>query len=152
MKTNLILWRHAEAEDGPDDLSRSLTERGHKQARKMAQWLSARLPSHVRILASEALRARQTAAALDPAHQVDAGLNPGASTDAYLQIANWPEYGGTTILVGHQPTLGRLAAKLLSGMEADWAAKKGAIWWLQYRLRDGKAQVGLKAMLAPDQL
>lgn len=152
MKTNLILWRHAEAEEGPDDLSRSLTERGHKQARKMAQWLSARLPSHVRILASEALRARQTAAALDPSHEIDARLNPGASAEAYLQIANWPESGGTTILVGHQPTLGRLAAKLLSGMEADWAAKKGAIWWLQYRLRDGKAHIGLKAVLAPDQL
>ncbi|HEX7466215.1 MAG TPA: histidine phosphatase family protein, partial [Usitatibacter sp.] len=37
----LILWRHAEAEDagGGGDLARSLTKRGRKQAAKMAEWL-----------------------------------------------------------------------------------------------------------------
>ena len=33
---DLLLWRHAEAEDGEDDLKRRLTERGEKQARDMA--------------------------------------------------------------------------------------------------------------------
>ena len=32
----LILWRHAEAEDGYPDLERALTEKGHEQAKKMA--------------------------------------------------------------------------------------------------------------------
>ena len=157
MKTNLILWRHAEAEDATvddaaTDLARSLTERGHKQARKMAAWLAARLPSNTRIVASGALRARQTAAALNPEHEVDERLNPGASAEQYLRVAGWPEAEQTTVLVGHQPTLGRVAAQLLSGMEADWNAKKGAIWWLQYRLRDGRAHIGLKAVLSPEQL
>jgi phosphohistidine phosphatase len=31
--------------------------------------------------------------------------------------------------------LGRLAALLLSGQEADWAIKKGALWW--FSRRDG---------------
>ena len=39
---DLILWRHAEAqdpEDGMDDLARALTRRGEKQAARMAAWL-----------------------------------------------------------------------------------------------------------------
>ena len=33
---DLLLWRHAEAEDGDDDFKRRLTDRGEKQARTMA--------------------------------------------------------------------------------------------------------------------
>ena len=29
---NLILWRHAEAEDGSNDLARALTSKGQRQA------------------------------------------------------------------------------------------------------------------------
>lgn len=152
MKTNLILWRHAEAEPGEDDLARWLTPKGQKQAKRMAEWLAARLPEQTRVVASAALRARQTATALSTAHEVDARLNPGASTLDYLTVADWPDAGGTTVLVGHQPTIGRLAARLLAGIEADWSARKGAIWWLQYRLRDGHAQTVLKAVITPDQL
>ena len=36
---DLLLWRHAEAEDGEDDLKRRLTARGEKQARTMAAWI-----------------------------------------------------------------------------------------------------------------
>ncbi len=43
---DLILWRHAEAFDaleGEDDLSRSLTPKGERQAQRMAEWLNQRL-------------------------------------------------------------------------------------------------------------
>ena len=44
----IILWRHAEAEDGVPgrvpDAARALTHRGQKQAKKMAKWLLERLP------------------------------------------------------------------------------------------------------------
>ncbi|WP_374354151.1 histidine phosphatase family protein [Chitinimonas sp.] len=153
LKTNLILWRHAEAETGDgNDLERWLTPKGQKQAAKMAQWLAARLPDGSRVIASAALRARQTASALTAAHEVDARLNPDASANDYLAVANWPDAGGTTVLVGHQPAIGRLAARLLSGLEADWSVKKGAVWWLQYRLRDGRPQTLLKTMMSPEQL
>jgi phosphohistidine phosphatase len=152
VKTNLILWRHAEAEPGSDDMARALTAKGHKQAAKMAQWLAARLPKETRLVASEAVRAHQTAAALNPRHDVDARLNPDRDPVDYLAVANWPDAGGTTVLVGHQPAIGRLAARLLAGIEADWSAKKGAIWWLQFRLRDGRPQTLLKTMMTPDQL
>ena len=35
----LILWRHAEAEDAEPDLTRNLTSKGNRQAALMARWL-----------------------------------------------------------------------------------------------------------------
>lgn len=52
----LILWRHAEAEDGYPDHERALTEKGHEQAKKMAAWLKPRLPKDTQILVSPADR------------------------------------------------------------------------------------------------
>src|SRR5262245_48219615 len=60
---DLILWRHAEAEEGTPDEQRKLTGKGHKQAAKMAAWLSERLARHVTILVSPATRTQQTAKA-----------------------------------------------------------------------------------------
>ena len=42
---DLILWRHAEAEDGVPDLERRLTGKGRKQAERVAQWLLQRMPA-----------------------------------------------------------------------------------------------------------
>ncbi|HQY27494.1 MAG TPA: histidine phosphatase family protein, partial [Burkholderiaceae bacterium] len=54
------------------------------------------------------------------------------------------------VVVGHQPTLGRLASLLMTGQEADWSIRKGAIWWLSTREREGRGQVVLRAVMAPD--
>ena len=48
----LILWRHADAEDGIPDSERKLTPKGVKQAARMAKWLRARLSADALILAS----------------------------------------------------------------------------------------------------
>ena len=50
----LILWRHADAEDGGPDLERRLTARGRKDAAAMAKWLAARLPAATTVLSSAA--------------------------------------------------------------------------------------------------
>jgi phosphohistidine phosphatase len=42
---DLILWRHAEAEEGGPDLERKLTPKGRKQAKRVAAWLLQRLPA-----------------------------------------------------------------------------------------------------------
>ena len=60
----LLLWRHAEAEDGEDDMKRRLTERGEKQARMMAAWIRERQPKDLRIIVSPSVRTQQTAEAL----------------------------------------------------------------------------------------
>jgi phosphohistidine phosphatase len=152
----LILWRHAEAEDGSPDLDRRLTPKGAKQARRIAEWLHAHLPDSARVLASPAVRTQQTAQALALLTQrkfktVDA-LAPGASVDDVLTAAGWPDGKGAVVIVGHQPTLGWVASQLLAGRAQDWSVKKGGVWWLQSRDRDGDAQVLLRAAASPDLL
>ncbi len=147
---DLILWRHAEAEDGAPDAKRKLTERGRKQARQAARWLRKRLPADARILVSPAVRAVQTAQALElPIETLDK-LGTGASAASLLGAAGWPHAGGTVVIVGHQPTLGRAAALLLTGDAADWNVRKGAVWWFTRRARDGGEETILRAVIGPD--
>lgn len=147
---DLILWRHAEAEDGSSDLERALTERGRKQAARMADWLTPRLPPDIRILASPAERTRQTAQALGRDYAVEPALAPGATAAEVLAAAGWPEAARPVLIVGHQPTLGRIAARLLAGAEGDVSVKKAGVWWFQSRMRNGELQVVLRAVAGPD--
>ncbi len=149
---DLLLWRHAEAEDGIPDGERALTKKGQKQAAAMAAWLKERLPKRVRILASPATRAQQTAAALEERFTTLREIGVGATATDVVKAAGWPDAGGTVIVVGHQPTLGRVAALLATGTEAEWPIKKGAVWWLTRRVRDGGGQVVLRAVVGPDLL
>jgi phosphohistidine phosphatase len=149
---DLILWRHAEAEDGVPDGDRALTKKGRKQAAAVAAWLKPHLPGQVRILASPARRAQQTAAALELPFVTTREIAVGAGAGEVLRTAGWPDAGGTVVVVGHQPTLGRVAAVLLAGKEADWSVKKGALWWFTRRVRDGSGQVVLRAVIGPDVL
>jgi phosphohistidine phosphatase len=130
---DLILWRHAEAEDarGNDDLGRALTARGRKQAEQMAAWLGPRLPATTRILASPALRCRQTAAALGRTVTTVDAIGPDASPEAVLAAAGWPDAGGAVLVVGHQPTLGEIAARALNSGDDDRRLRKGAVCWLR---------------------
>jgi phosphohistidine phosphatase len=150
--TQLLLWRHAEAEDGVPDATRALTPKGRKQARAVAKWLRKRLPGGCRILVSPAVRAQQTAAALDLPFETSRRVDVGASAGAVLEAAGWPAGGGAALVVGHQPTLGRAAALALDGTAADWSIRKGAVWWLTRRVRDGAAEVVLRAVIGPDLL
>lgn len=147
---DLILWRHAEAEDGLDDLARALTPKGQKQARAMAAWLGARLPADYRLMVSRARRAQQTAAALSDRQQIDAGIDPGQDATSVLRAAGWPDGEGTVVVVGHQPTLGEVAA-YLTGSTEGWSVKKGAILWFRQRDRI-HPDVQLYAALSPDLL
>ena len=147
---DLILWRHAEAEEGLPDLARELTGRGRKQASRMADWLTPRLPPDVRILASPAVRTRQTAQALGREVEIDESLAPGASAEAVLAAAGWPDAVHPVLIVGHQPTLGRVAARLHAGVDGDVSVKKAGVWWFQCRWRDGELQVVLRAVAGPD--
>ena len=149
---DLILWRHAEAEDALPDLERELTSRGRKQASRMADWLNPRLPQDIRILVSPATRTRQTAQALGRNFDEMPELGPGAGARDVLAAVGWPEGSYPVLVVGHQPTLGQVAMQLLSGQAGDLAVKKGAIWWFQGRERAGELQVVLRAVAAPDWL
>lgn len=149
---DLLLWRHAEAVDGIPDQTRELTERGLRQARQMARWIDNHRPKRLRVLASPTLRTRQTAAAFSNNFEVVPALGPDGDVASLLAATGWPDAGGACLVVGHQPALGRLAALLLSGTEADWTIKKGALWWFTNRVRDGETQTILRMMLPPDLL
>lgn len=149
---DLILWRHAEAEDGGPDLpdeDRKLTARGRKQAKQMARWLESRLPKQTTVYASPTQRTRQTARALSKKFETLDALGTGATAVALLKAVGWPRTEGTVVIVGHQPSVGQTAAKLLWGRAGDIGIKKGALWW--FSQRDGKA-VLLQAVISPDLL
>jgi phosphohistidine phosphatase len=151
---NLILWRHAEAEDqAASDLARQLTSRGRKQAQAVAKWLRARLDDDALFLASPATRTIQTAEAFGDRYRVVPSLAPGGSAQAVLDAAGWPEgIAETVVVVGHQPTIGHVASLLLTGQEAEWSVKKAGIWWFQQRSRGSDGQVVLRAVASPDLL
>lgn len=147
---DLLLWRHAEAEDGDDDMKRRLTERGEQQAERMAQWIRTHQPLKMRIVASPAIRTQQTVQALKLPFETNRKIGPDACVSELIATSGWPSANGAVLIVGHQPSLGRLAALLLGGHEADWAIKKGALWWLSNRTRRNETQTVLRAMMSAE--
>lgn len=152
---DLVLWRHAEAHEaqpGQDDLSRALTPRGEKQAARMAAWLDRQLPDGTRILVSPAKRTEQTVQALGRKYKLREELGPNATVDQLLQLVQWPQGKGVILLVGHQPVLGQTIARLLTIHGSECSVKKGAVWWLRHRLREGASQTTLVSVQSPDAL
>lgn len=147
---DLVLWRHAEAEPGDPDAERPLTAKGRKQAVKMAGWLDRNLPERCRILVSPAKRTLQTAQALGRKFQIEHGLAPNTTAEKILTLAKWPDAREPVLIVGHQPTLGLVAALLIGGAEQDWTIKKSNVWWITQTERDGALRNCLRTVITPD--
>jgi phosphohistidine phosphatase len=156
---DLILWRHADAEDleetdegGGTDLSRRLTSKGERQASRMAAWLDRQLPEGVRIWCSPAVRTEQTVIALGRKYRAREELGPDRTADDLLAVARWPDSRQPVLVVGHQPTLGRVVSRLLGMREPDCAIRKGTVWWLRQREREGQVQTVLLTVQTPELL
>jgi phosphohistidine phosphatase len=165
---DLILWRHAEAEEeaeGDDDPARRLTAKGERNARRVAEWLNRFLPETTRVLVSPAERCQQTADALGRKFKTVAGLATDGTAEGLLAAARWPDSREPVLVVGHQPTLGLVAAYLMTGLRAQadpaaaagsvlspWSVRKGSVWWLRHRPRDDRGEVVLVAVRSPEQL
>ena len=149
----LILWRHADAEDpGPQgDAARRLTKKGRKQAERMARWLDARMEGTWRIVVSPAARALETVEPLQREFEVRDAVSTSAYADSVLKEVEWPR-GNRVLGVGHQPTRGEVAAQLLGGAAGEVSVRKGAILWFATRERGGVIETLLKAVLDPDSL
>lgn len=150
---DLIFWRHAEAhEESADgtDLARELTPRGLKQASRVANWLDRQLPDGARIFCSPAQRTVQTADALGRKYKVRPEIAPEASAQALLDLVQWPQGKGVVVVIGHQPTLGQAVAQLLQAQISEMPIRKGAVWWLRTRERDGQRQTVVVAVQAPE--
>lgn len=148
---DLILWRHADAAEGSPDHERELTDKGRAQAKRMAQWLERHLPEDAVVLVSPAVRAQQTAKALKRALTVCDALDTYTDCMMALKAIGSTASGKAIVAVGHQPTLGRIASRLLTGMEGDLSVKKGAVWWIS--VRSGKKGLAtLRAVMTPEML
>lgn len=162
---DLILWRHAQAHDSskavtadiPDvisaataDLARPLTALGGQQAELMARWLKRRLKSNTLVLASPAWRCEQTALALELPYALHAGLAPDKGVDELLALAQWPHAEQAVLVVGHQPVLSQVVMRLLGCAAQEWAFRKGAVWWLRSRQRNGQLQTVVVAVQNPE--
>ncbi|MDR5860545.1 phosphohistidine phosphatase SixA [Halomonas eurihalina] len=122
MAETLLIMRHGEARAGSPDPARELTDRGHREAARMAAWLAGRDDldlSRLRLLTSPYRRAQQTAAHIADALGVTAeSLSlitpddpPGAVLDWLLESP--PE--APIMLVSHMPLVGALAGLLVEG-------------------------------------
>ena len=154
---DLLLWRVPDAEESPDDirgkkndLDRQLTERGIKQAEKMARLLQKNMPKKLNVLISNTTRAKQSAKILGLPYLVDRALAPDASLANIYKASGWPDHSGARLLISHQLPLGRLAALLLCGEDDAWHIKKGALWWISNRERRNESQTVLRAVIPPD--
>jgi phosphohistidine phosphatase len=151
---DIVLWRHAEAEAGEPDFGRKLTSKGEKQARRVAEWLHNRLPDSAKIVTSPARRAEQTAQALaEVSHRkvrTLEALAPAATAEEALRAVGWSAGKGTLVVVGHQPLLGRVASRLLTGRDSDWPIKKGAVVWISQRESSGDSEPALRAAISPE--
>lgn len=136
MAAELYLIRHgvaAERGDAwPEDAKRPLTDRGVRRLRKAAAALSALGVSFDVLLSSPLVRARQTAeilaAGLEPHPPVELSdaLSPGAPYSTVLDELGRHARCRRIALVGHEPGIGALAARLIGSRQA-LVFKKGAI-------------------------
>ncbi|KAF1052692.1 MAG: hypothetical protein GAK41_01000 [Burkholderia gladioli] len=103
------------------------------------------------ILSSPAARTVQTIETLTDQYRTVRELAPGGSVADVLTAIGWPEgIAPTVVVVGYQPTLGAVAAQLMSGVDDSWSLKKGGLIWLQSRSRNSVGQAVLKAAISPE--
>ncbi len=161
---DLILWRHAQAQDissvpaaelGPAtaaDMARPLTALGLQQANRMAHWLKRRLNSKVRVMTSPALRCEQTVLALGRPYSLHGELAPDRGPGELLSLAEWPLSEQAVLVVGHQPTLSLVVTQVLGLGQAEFVFRKGSIWWLRCRQRNNQLQTVVVTVQSPDAL
>jgi phosphohistidine phosphatase len=134
--TELYLIRHGVAEERgeswPDDTKRPLTEDGISRLRRSARALSRIGVAVDVIVTSPLVRTRQTAeiiaGGLDPHPHITTAesLAPGGSVAAVLADLEKHSRRQRIALVGHEPGIGELAARLIGSRHAI-PFKKGAV-------------------------
>ena len=154
----LYLIRHGAAEvrsdAWPDDALRPLTAEGMTDLRKAARSLSRMGICFDVVLTSPLVRTRQTAEIFaagfepnPPVVHLDA-LAPGGSSAAVLAELGKHSRRKKIAIVGHEPGIGDLAAKLL-GTREDIEFKKGAVLRVDVEMLPPKGTGTLRWFLAP---
>ena len=117
---NLYLIQHGEAVSKDVDADRPLSEAGSSDIRRLAATLARMKVAPERILHSGKTRAQQSAEgiaiALGRRAQVSEGL--AAMDELDVTLSRLEDWSDDTVLVGHQPFMGKLTSHLLAG-DAD---------------------------------
>ena len=132
----LYLIRHARAAERgdawPDDSKRPLTDEGIERMKKAARGLARLGVTFDVVLTSPFVRARQTAelvaGAFDnrPPVVTTESLTPNGSFEAFLEELDNQSKRSSVAIVGHEPDLGEMAARL-AGLRHPLQFKKGAV-------------------------
>jgi len=136
----VTIWRHGEAEQGPVDRERCLTDRGCDDVgfgcEQLHEALASRgLAAPDRILYSPWVRTRETAGIIASAYThaesaPEEALRPGSNVAAVAQrlesVLQRPAVPGHLVLVSHQPLVSRLLAYFLGDGDAVPPLSPGA--------------------------
>src|SRR5438067_237735 len=154
----LYLIRHGIAEERgeawPDDAKRPLTDEGMDRLRKAARGLARAGVTLDVMLTSPLVQTRQTAeivaAGFDPRpHIVTAeSLAPGGTFQAVMADLEKQTKKARIALVGHEPGIGELAARLI-GTRHPIEFKKGAVCRIDVDALPPSAPGALKFLLPP---
>ena len=155
--STLLLLRHGIAEEprpGLADGDRALTERGRIRTRSVLDQLVALGLTADRLLCSPLLRARQTAeiavaAGWAPELTLTAELAPGGV--ALARLPQWCEAcgGDSLALVGHEPDLSTLAARLIGAPIGSLDLRKAGLMQLRLAGVPVAGQAVLVSLLRP---
>jgi phosphohistidine phosphatase len=154
----LHILRHAEAEAlSPSglDADRALTDAGMKRMKLVARAIARMEPGFDAIFVSPLLRARQTAEPVAAACRfkgeptITEALVPGADPANILEEL---EASGcaSALVVGHEPHLGCLVGRLVSGRrDVEVPMKKAALAIFEIHPHLGTSRAELKSYLPP---
>jgi phosphohistidine phosphatase len=123
----LVLVRHAKTEQGAPDLSRTLTNRGRRDAREVGRWLAANDVAPELVVVSPSLRTHQTweiageQLATAPDVVDDQRIYDNTVSDLLAVARGTVESVRTLAIVGHNPSVHGCAVGLLGGVGAEAA-------------------------------
>jgi len=157
----LYLIRHGVAaergEDYPDDSKRPLTNAGISRLRKEAKALDALGVGFDHIITSPLVRTKQTADVFaetmksKPSVSQSDALAPAGTTAAVIQELAKHMRKGRVAVVGHEPNIGELAARLI-GARTPMEFKKGAICRIDFEVFPPKGAGQLQWFVTPRML
>lgn len=158
MTLELYLIRHGIAEERgpewPDDSKRPLTAKGIAALKDEAKALENLDVTFDLILSSPLTRTRQTADVFSarlsgkPPVVLSDALTPEGSSEAVLQEIATHAQKGRVALVGHEPNIGELCARLI-GASSPIEFKKGAICRIDFETLPPKGTGQLRWFLPP---
>jgi phosphohistidine phosphatase len=77
-------------------------------------------------------------------------LSPYGQAQEVLDLVQWPVAKGAVMVVGHQPYLGQVVAKLFDMEPGECSIKKASVWWIKTKAHESVLQTSLHAVQSAD--